>query len=317
MMTAAMGHHDLTGWIDRLFADGTLTQMGHGQSKEDSNLGLGWLYYALARIVRPSVAVVIGSWRGFVPLVLARALADNQAGGRVIFIDPSLVDDFWKDPATVDAYFSRFGVDNITHYRLTTEQFVASDAYAELSDVGLVFIDGHHSYHHARFDFEAFEPKLSERGFILMHDSAALDLSTIYGLDKPYVYQVKLLVDELRQKPHLQVLEVPFADGVTVVTQAPAGPAGTNVPAVRDALKRGTDLFNLGRPKEAVGCFDEALALTVANETAWMLKGASLALLNEHDQAAHCFASAERLGHWQAPRAIEICQRASADRVGA
>lgn len=311
-----MDTHDLTGWIARLFADTTLTQMGHDQSTEDLNLGLGWLYYALARIGRPSVAVVIGSWRGFVPLVLARALADNGEGGRVLFIDPSFVDDFWKDPARVQAYFGAFGAHNITHYRMTTEQFVASDAYAELSEVGLAFIDGHHSYQHVRFDFEAFEPKLSERGFILLHDSAALDLSTIYGLDRPYVYQVTLLVDELRQRPHLQVLEMPFADGVTVVTRRPSGPAGATVPAVRAALRRGTDLFNLGRPREAVGCFDRVLELSEGNHTAWMLKGASLAMLNAHDEALQCFASAARLGHRHAPRAIEICQRASAERMG-
>lgn len=312
MMATPPRARGLTDWIDRLFADGTLIQMGHAQSKADSNLGLGWLYYALARIVRPSVAVVIGSWRGFVPLVLARALSDNR-GGRVIFIDPSFVDDFWKDPVQVQAHFGRFGVDNIAHYRMTTDEFVASGAFAELADVGLVFIDGHHSYRQARFDFEAFEPKLADRGFILMHDSAALDLSTIYGLDKPYVYQVRLFVDELRQRPHLQVLDIPIADGVTVVTRAPRG-AGAGVPAVGDALRRGTDLFNAGRPKEAADCFDEALGLAGANETAWMLKGASLALLNEHDEAVRCFASAERLGHWQAPRAIQICRRASAGR---
>ena len=69
--------------------------MGHSQSPEDRNLGLGWLYYALGRTLRPKVAVVIGSWRGFVPLVIGKALQDNQIPGELIFIDPSLADDFW------------------------------------------------------------------------------------------------------------------------------------------------------------------------------------------------------------------------------
>jgi hypothetical protein len=67
----------LTEWIERLFEQRQLLQMGHAQRKEDLNLGLGWLYYALGRVTRPSKAVVIGSYRGFVPLVIAKALADK------------------------------------------------------------------------------------------------------------------------------------------------------------------------------------------------------------------------------------------------
>ena len=51
--------------------------MGHNQRAEDLNLGLGWLYYGLARLIHPKSAVVIGSYRGFVPLLLGRALRDN------------------------------------------------------------------------------------------------------------------------------------------------------------------------------------------------------------------------------------------------
>src|SRR5262249_46643512 len=106
----------MKSWITRLFELPDLTQQGHFQSVADANLGLGWVYYALARVIRPSTAVVIGSYRGFVPLVLGKALADNLGGGRVIFIDPSLVDDFWKEPQAVTAHFARFGVTNVTHY---------------------------------------------------------------------------------------------------------------------------------------------------------------------------------------------------------
>ena len=81
-------------------------------------------------------AVVIGSWRGFVPLVLARALADNSEGGEVIFIDPSLVDDFWSDPVRVSGWFAQFGADNITHHLHTTQSFVRSEHYRALREVG-------------------------------------------------------------------------------------------------------------------------------------------------------------------------------------
>ena len=100
-----------TNWIERLFSEPDLQRMGHGQTAADLNLGLGWLYYAQARTLRPTRAVCIGSWRGFVPLLLAKALQDNGDGGRVTFIDPSLVDDFWTDPLRVRQWWARFGID--------------------------------------------------------------------------------------------------------------------------------------------------------------------------------------------------------------
>src|SRR5262245_880449 len=96
-------------WIARLFEHPDLLRMGHAQRAADLNLGLGWLYYSLARMVRPRTAVAIGSYRGFVPLVLGKALADNLEPGEVVFIDPSFVDDFWKDAENVAAHFARFG----------------------------------------------------------------------------------------------------------------------------------------------------------------------------------------------------------------
>src|ERR1019366_9046655 len=99
----------MNDWLTKLLQNPELRRMGHGQRLDDLNLGLGWLYYALARALRPQTVVVIGSFRRFVPLVFARALADNLEKGSVTFIDPSFVDDFWKDPQTVQNYFTSFG----------------------------------------------------------------------------------------------------------------------------------------------------------------------------------------------------------------
>jgi predicted O-methyltransferase YrrM len=158
-------------WIAKLLDYRDLAGMGHLQRVEDANLGLGWIYYALARVIRPKLVVVIGSYRGFVPLVLGKALADNVDGGRVIFIDPSFVDDFWKDPQSVRAHFAHFDVTNIEHYLMTTQQFVQSEAYHSLDRPGMVFVDGYHSEEQARFDYEAFEGLLHPDGIILLHDT--------------------------------------------------------------------------------------------------------------------------------------------------
>jgi predicted O-methyltransferase YrrM len=204
-------------WIARLLADEDLLRMGHCQRAEDLNLGMGWLYYGLARLVRPRAVVVIGSLRGFAPLLFAKGLADNVEGGTVLFIDPSHVDDFWKDGDRVREYFAGFGVKNIRHFRMTTQQFTTTGTYRELRDVGLVMIDGYHSREQARFDFEAFAGKLSANGLVLFHDSVEVGTTPIYGRDRVYERRVKFFLDELKSRPDLQVLDLPFAKGLSLV----------------------------------------------------------------------------------------------------
>jgi predicted O-methyltransferase YrrM len=168
-------------WIETLFQNKDLLRMGHHQRAEDANLGLGWLYYALARILRPTRVVVIGSFRGFVPLIFGKALADNSEGGQVWFIDPSIVDDFWKNSSAVQDFFGGFGVSNIEHFLMTTQQFVMSEKYGSMEEVGIVFVDGYHSEDQARFDYEAFQDRLSAEGIVLFHDSARVRASRMYG----------------------------------------------------------------------------------------------------------------------------------------
>jgi len=214
--------HDLTAWIRQLFVDPGLTGMGQAQRVEDLNLGLGWIYYGLARVARPQHVVVIGSYRGFAPLVFGRALADNAEGGRVTFIDPSLVDDFWRDPASVKAHFASHGLDNIDHHCMTTQQFAQSAARHEMGEIGTLLVDGYHSEEQARFDHEAFAPLLGSRGYALFHDSVRERSSVIYGDDKRYVHSVKNYVAELRDDPAWEVLTLPFDAGLCVVRSAVA-----------------------------------------------------------------------------------------------
>ena len=213
----------MTDWIAKLLERPDLRGMGHGQRLEDLNLGLGWMYYALARAMRPQLVVVIGSYRGFVPLVFGRALADNLENGQVYFIEPSLVDDFWKDAAAVAAHFADLGVTNVRHFLMTTQQFVGSDAYRTLGPVGIVFVDGYHSEEQARFDYESFEGRLAATGIALFHDSIWIRPSRMYGSDRIYEHRVKKFIDTLKQDPGLQVFDLPFFDGVTMVRRAIAG----------------------------------------------------------------------------------------------
>ncbi len=208
---------DLTAWISRLYSNPDLLYMGHNQRTEDLNLGLGWVYYALARLVRPRQAVVIGSWRGFVPLIIAKGCHDNVEPCDVHFVDPSLVDDFWKDPAATTAHFQSFGLGNVRHHLRTTQQFVTTPEYQSLDSVGLLFIDGYHTAEQARFDYRAFAERLAPRALVLFHDSMVLRPSGIYGPGHRYDVTVKDFIDELRQDPGLQLLDLPYGTGLTVL----------------------------------------------------------------------------------------------------
>lgn len=204
-------------WISQLFSNEQMLDMGHHQRKEDLNLGLGWLYYGLVRNLRPRRVVVIGSWRGFTPLVCARAMQDNLEHGELIFIDPSLVDEQWADAQKVTEYFSEYDVDNVRHFRMTTQEFAASEEYRNLGEIGLLFVDGYHSAEQARFDHEAFEPMLGGTGIALLHDSIRPLVSNIYGAERRYTHTVYRYIEELREAGRHQIFDLPFASGVSMV----------------------------------------------------------------------------------------------------
>jgi len=212
-------------WIAQLFRDENMLRMGHGQLVEDRNLGFGWVYYALARLLRPERVVVIGSYRGFAPLVFGKALHDNGGQGSVWFIDPSLVDNFWKQADAVAAHFARFGVTNIRHFLMTTQNFVGTGEYEVLGPVELTLIDGLHTEEQAEFDFNAIAPKLTAAGIVLFHDSVAMNVSPVYGPDRAYTCTVRRFMDRLKQRPEFQVFDLPFGPGLTLVRRAELPPA--------------------------------------------------------------------------------------------
>lgn len=208
-----------TEWLKMVLAEPKLVLMGHGQSVLDLNLGLGWLYYAQVRILRPQHIVCIGSWRGFAPMVLAKGLADNAENGRVTFIDPSMVDDFWTDAEKTRKWFASFGLHNIDHFCCTTQEFLQTEAYARLPKLGIVFVDGFHSAEQARFDHEAFAHLLEPNGCVFFHDGVRKKQSKIYGADREYVHTVCDYIAELRSREDLQVFDFPLSDGVSMVSK--------------------------------------------------------------------------------------------------
>lgn len=203
-------------FLDKIMTTPDLLQMGHGQTIEDKNLGMGWIYYSLSRLYKPEVVVCIGSWRGFVPILIAKGMKDNLNCGKLIFIDPSMVDDFWIDETTVDRYFKDWELDNITHYKMTTQEFKSSDVYKNLEKIDILFVDGLHTYEQAKFDHETFLPLLNSKSITLFHDSVMTHESNIYGDDNKYTYSVNRYMSELKDSGY-QVLDLPFEFGLSLV----------------------------------------------------------------------------------------------------
>lgn len=161
------------------------------------NLGFGYLYYALGRIVRPETSVIIGSKKGFSVICLALALNDNEGCGiseiscyrtklakqtrpTLHFVDPSYSVHrgdrnhmfgigFWDDADSVRAWWQEFDVgDIVQHHRMRSDEFAASELCPNTIDC--LIIDGDHTYEGMTFDVAAYGARLSPGGIMLLHD---------------------------------------------------------------------------------------------------------------------------------------------------
>lgn len=316
---------NLIDWIRLVLASDELLQMGHHQRREDCNLGLGWLYYSIARMQRSRNAIVVGSYRGFSPLMIARGISDNLEGGDVIFIDPSLWDDFWLDSDQVARYFRRFGIENIHHKCITTQEYFTTKEFHDLSTVDFVFLDGLHTASQTRLEFSAFEPKLSEDGVVILANTMTLGPNTYGGLDSYYISDVTFFIDELSLRPDLQLFDIPrFRDsnvlstGLTLVRKQPKTSENEyfrnpNMPAYEE-LKQGTNLFNHGNVIEALPLLERAAQSNPHFASAWLAWGTALVVNGSIELGLACLERANSLGHRRARGLIAELQQELKDQ---
>jgi predicted O-methyltransferase YrrM len=125
------------------------------------------LLYDLAReCPKDRVCVEIGSYKG------KSTVAMLQSEARVIAID-------WfqgspEHPEGTNTY--RDFAKNTERYgeQLTTLAYKSTDDFPQFivgNDVHLLFIDGEHSYGAVKKDYELYEPKVVEGGYIVFHDA--------------------------------------------------------------------------------------------------------------------------------------------------
>jgi predicted O-methyltransferase YrrM len=205
--------------------------LGHHEDPTTLNLGFGFLYYALVRMLRPRHVVVVGSGYGFSVVCLALGLNDND-GGALSFVDPSYSllrhgplhtvggASQWDDPESVRAHFGRFGVaDRVTHFKMTSAEFFAGYAARGLPGIDLAFIDGNHSYEDVRHDFLAALGHMHRNAYVLLHDT------NIYVREFLGHAGVKRWLKVVEREPdRFQAVDFPFASGVALVRVLDEGP---------------------------------------------------------------------------------------------
>jgi MMP 1-O-methyltransferase len=127
----------------------------------------GLLLYVLARRAAQLGNIVeIGAYKGRSTWYLVQALRDAGSPYKVISIDPHL------DPGQRDAYFEtlhRHGLMEWVDPRVGFAHEVAQSFGEE--PVGLLWIDGDHSYQAVKEDFDDWFPRLRADGWYAMHDT--------------------------------------------------------------------------------------------------------------------------------------------------
>lgn len=198
--------------------------LGHNQNPQNLNLGFGFIYYGVARALRPKHTLVIGSGYGFSVVCLALAIRDNGSGS-LTFVDPSysLLKDgplktlggrgTWNREDRVQEHFERFGVDKIvTHYKMRSDEFFPSYGDSGLPLIDLGFVDGSHAYKDVQYDVVNMIGQSHKNSYIFLHDT------NIYVREMLRHAGVKRWLKVLKkEESSFEVINFPFSSGVALV----------------------------------------------------------------------------------------------------
>lgn len=156
-------------------------QMGC-QRESLSDLGFGWIYFALGRTFDINQALVVGSGRGFSVACLGAGL---ESGGDAIvhLVDPGLQEwsvdgsatdrgeGLWRTAYQAADYLRRHaGIRNVRLHRLRSDEAFA-EFRRERRRFDLILIDGDHGFEQCARDLRHAAECLAPHGLLLAHDA--------------------------------------------------------------------------------------------------------------------------------------------------
>lgn len=198
-----------------------------GQSENDLNIGFGFLYYSLSRILRPKTIVVLGSLKGFSPLCFSLGLKDNQSG-KLYFVDAGYSDKkqgkkiasggrgFWNNKKEYQKLLKSFGVTKIiSSHIVRTSEFLKFYKTNHLPPIDILYIDANHTYEGFKYDYENYIKLLSDNGIVVFHD-ALVDEN-----NNGYTFGVKKYYEEIiSQNVCLEKFRVNLWPGVVIMQKS-------------------------------------------------------------------------------------------------
>lgn len=179
----------------------------HGAAED--YLGGGLLYYSLVYSHRCQRCLCIGSGGGFVPRMMKQAQRDLGTG-ETHLVDANMQKARWGTPRWLspDSFFRSNFPDIQLH--IMTSRKAAAHVFADLP-LDYVHVDGDHSEEGCREDVMTYAGLLSPNGFMTIHDTRYHQQNERCG--------VHVVVDELRQLPEFDVVELPaLGTGLAIVT---------------------------------------------------------------------------------------------------
>ncbi|GEM_PF-1903649 len=150
------------------------------------------LLYSLTRLIRPKVAVEIGTAKGNAAIAIGQALKDN-GHGILYTIDP-------EDQHLVHIAIRKSGLRKWIKYIVDYSYNIIPKLGLEKFD--LVFIDGDHRYEHVLKDFNLIKDLITPGGVIVFHDV------NLKHFDGP-----RRVVEQIRNGSDFDVLELPTLSG--------------------------------------------------------------------------------------------------------
>jgi O-antigen biosynthesis protein len=130
----------------------------------------------LVEMQRPSVVVELGTHHGVSYCGFCQAVQTLKTSTRCFAVDT------WTGDREAGFYGNEVYEDLHLHHQRyqdfsTLLRMTFDDAIGQFSDrsVDLLHIDGLHAYAAVRRDYEAWFPKLTDRGVVLFHDTAVMD----------------------------------------------------------------------------------------------------------------------------------------------